>query len=425
MNKTKPQIALVGRNRDFFSNPTLLVFLRRATWAGMECEIWGPPQKFSPSEDLKAVRVRTLPELEMVEVFSGPSLRRRYCRQRASGNGVVGSALRALWHERIVAKRQAADYRSFIETLNNKVPSILIGIDPDGLRLAHGVLRLKGRSGVKLGYFSFEIDFWDEMRDAELKFLKEQEIRASQLLDFVLVQDSVRESLLRTENEIPDACKSFMVPVAPMDRNIRREVDAPADSFRIVFSGSIERWSGGDWLLEWAESSMPDGVELEFHSRWQLPEDNVYRRRIERLAEKGFAVRLHDRAIDDDSEYRQYLSRFHMGVALYFPQKDGPVVLGRNIEDIGLASGKFGYYAELGLPVVVRAQSIYEELNRQYRFGAIVEEPKDLTDAIEQIRENYRDYSVGIRELYQEKLNPEKPIGALISYLQDGKNRVA
>src|SRR5438552_3750555 len=77
---------------------------------------------------------------------------------------------------------------------SHTVPS-LIGVDPDGLMLAHGLAR-----GAPLGYFSLELLLSYELSTAADAQLKARERELSRQAAFVVVQDEARARLLADDN---------------------------------------------------------------------------------------------------------------------------------------------------------------------------------------------------------------------------------
>ena len=78
--------------------------------------------------------------------------------------------------------------------------------------------------------------------------------------------------------------------------------------------------------------------------------------------------------------------------------------MGKNIEYIGLSSGKFSTYMMLGLPTIARNIEPYISLNTKYSFGALIDSPRDIDTAIVFILNNYDRLSSNSRLLYNSEL---------------------
>jgi len=71
------------------------------------------------------------------------------------------------------------------------------------------------------------------------------------------------------------------------------------------------------------------------------------------------------------------------------------------MQEIGLSSGKFSMYMMLGLPTIVTACKTYNELIKKYKFGAVIEDVKELKSVVggEYAKED-------VERLYNEVLTP-------------------
>src|SRR5262249_20590798 len=78
--------------------------------------------------------------------------------------------------------------------------------------------------------------------------------------------------------------------------------------------------------------------------------------------------------------------------------------LQKNLQVIGLASGKFSCYLKCGLPVVSVGQDAYDELLAEYAFGENVPTFDDIPPALERIRANLDVHSTEAQRLCAERL---------------------
>jgi len=77
--------------------------------------------------------------------------------------------------------------------------------------------------------------------------------------------------------------------------------------------------------------------------------------------------------------------------------------IGNNLEYLGLASGKTSTYLRYGVPVIMNEVGLYAGEARQFRFGCVIEQPKQIRESLDEIsREEYRHNA---RKYFVEKLD--------------------
>lgn len=306
---------------------------------------------------------------------------------------------------------------------------VLIGVDPRGL-VAAG--RMNRYMRAKLGYFSFEIFLLKECAGlARVRRRKNAERSCSKGVQFAVVQDTRRLGLLKGENRFPETCSFFLIPVAPRKTavtcdkyDVRNEFDLPAHKKLIIHSGTVDRWTGIDKLLELVESGWDSAFWLVIHSRSALPENNTYKVRIKALQSRGGHVSLRDTPFKETRHYYRFLSAFDIGLALYFPNasdyadRNGhDIYVGTNIEEIGLSSGKFSTYMMLGIPTITTRNGIFPDLQRTFDFGATIPEVRNLFPAASTIMQNYDLKRRNAARLYDDVLRAEETFEGLMEYL--------
>ena len=179
------EIIVVTQNIDTFTNPTLLYFFKEITRRGYSLILLSPEQWIQKPDKLHSLK--TFPPLINYGRF--PHKPRNIIK-------VFFSYWRVWRHVRTTRKK------------------IIIGIDPHGLITAYRLTKFLGKP-ASFGYFSFEIFFKEELKTNNEHRQKKIERRASQFLDFCVVQDETREQLLRKENNINHKCTFFHIPVSP------------------------------------------------------------------------------------------------------------------------------------------------------------------------------------------------------------------
>lgn len=292
-------------------------------------------------------------------------------------------------------------------------PTRYIGVDPSGLIEAE---KFSGQN--KLGYFSFEILFKDELELQKDKAFKKAEELASKKVDFILVQDKMRlEHLVFNNSGLSKKINSFLIPVAPIETE-ERIAFPPEDKVKIIFSGSFASWSGLDFILDSIENeNWHKRYHVTFHSRLEMSKDSFYLKRIEDLKAKGYSVTFSAKPFYDQISFLKFLQNFHIGLGFYFASTS--IFTKKNITEIGLASGKLNTYAMVGIPAITNYTPFLDELNRQYNFGELLQKNELLYEKINRIMINWLEKSNGAKTYYDAVLNPDKKIEDLVDYLSD------
>jgi len=377
-------------NKDTFSNPMLVSLFEDLQERG-RITLFAPEQEFNKPRTLDSISVRKAPHIKYK--FS----------------------LKPLIYLMIII-----NYIRLRKIINEFDECVLAGIDPKGF-ISAALYGKYFRSINKLGYISFEIFFMDELRHSNGSVIeKEWEIRCSEKVDFVVISDEERWGLLRKENSFRDDVEVFYVPVAP-----KRSVGPPSikersDPLKIVYSGSLDPAFGVDRLLDAIGSSDNRGLDMEFHSRYRLDENDHYRKRIRGLESDGVRIRLNDDVYHEQEEYLEYLSRFDVGVCFYLPSDEFGKYSNKNIKYIGLSSGKLSYYVMMGIPVLMYGSDQFEKLNNNYNFGHVLKQIDEVVGGVENIANEFENKRRGCELFYQEVLNPEKKLKHLLQYLDSG-----
>jgi glycosyltransferase involved in cell wall biosynthesis len=386
-------VVLVTYNKDVFTNPTLDIFLKRLLDRQVHVVLVAPSQQFYPDYFDRITRLDPPLFIYGLEEFS--------------------------WWGRRGVKRS---YQRLAARLFALRPNAVIGIDPEGFVTA---ARLNSDIKSRLGYFSFEIFFADEVKayaaqtgDHKFRMVKEAEIRYFPECSFLLIQDEQRKGLLCAENGcVPETC--FLVPVSGV-RSYTGEVSRQerADGRkRIVYSGSLEEWSGLPWLLDDFERSWDDRFHLVLHTRFSLNMGHPVLDKATALSREGRPVSIHNEPFRNLSDLERYISTFDFGMVTYAPM--GTPYTGKNIREIGLASGKFSMFMMLGVPVVASSCASYLSLHQQYDFGVLVENVREIGRHAGQLLDHYPLRTRACKQLYAERLDPSAGIDNLVTYLMN------
>lgn len=395
-------IALVTPNTDTFSNPTLLFLVRKLIDQNYKILFFGHKQIFIPEEIKEKIELHSLP-FNFISFFGRPD-----------------SSRRPLDIVKLV-KQYSKLYKLF--RIKNKVKALLC-IDPMGI--VYGG-RIKNLIDVKLIYISFEIFFENEISNKEKKKVKFLEKEYSRKSEIIVIQDSEREKLLRSENELGKDVKFMHIPVSPEKLNsgdkksevyfdLYKEFNIPEGKTIVIYSGSLQNWSGIKKILELFPDKWDNENWLLIHTHNDLPENNETKQRIYKLIKDKRNISFHNKPFQDFSEYAGFLSGCHIGLAVYFPNYEDSFS-GKNVEEIGLSSGKFSTYIMLNKPTITTSNKIYKYLNENYNFGYIVDSVEEINTGIRNIKKEYEIKTAGCDKLFREVLDPELRINNLTDLL--------
>ncbi|MFC1843872.1 hypothetical protein ACFLZ5_03700 [Thermodesulfobacteriota bacterium] len=389
MNK----IIVVTRNPDTFTNPTLLYFFKEITRRGYPLIILSTEQYIQKPDKLHSLKTFQVLGYGIFSLTRG---------------NVIKNIIRAFYY-----------YWRVWRPVRTTRKKIIIGIDPNGLITAYRLTKFLGKP-ASFGYFSFEIFFKEELKTDNQHRLKKMERRASQFLDFCVVQDETREQLLIEENNINHKCFFFHIPVSP---NKTSKLQLPPTKcqkpVKIVAAGTLDTFTGIDKLLDFIEKDWNINAHIEFHSRSKLDHDNPFKKRITYLKNKKYPVKLNDEPFINEDDYYAYLSKFDIGLALYFPHECDSIYTGNNIKYLGLSSGKFSTHMMLGMPTITTYNTTFADLNTKYSFGKCIKKIEELPKAIEEICLNYPYYQKNCIRLYSEILDPVKTFNKLLLFLEN------
>lgn len=279
-------------------------------------------------------------------------------------------------------------------------PSLVIGVDRDGIILAAGYASIHYSP---LALLSYEIYFASESG----KDFKSFEIRACSNLSFAVCQDRVRSRLLSDENSIPSS-KIINIPVSPSSSISSvpsspfslRETLGITQQYIALYSGSIARWAMMDELLD-TLSSWPRNWALVLHGRYRL-DSSI--RLIDSLLQSN--VYSTNGLVLDEESYVNIIRSVDLGLAFYNPTYES-CSTGENIKSIGLSSGKVSCYLSQGIPVCINSIGELSDLVHLYGAG-IVNPVEDIAGILPALDANIllRMRSAAYR-LFEERLNAD------------------
>lgn len=263
------------------------------------------------------------------------------------------------------AWREAVTYVFFGEGQLHLIDnySLVIGVDREGLLVASKVAR---HLRVPFGLLSYEITFADEAGSA----YKQPEIEACADIRFAICQGGERSRQLANENRIP-LDKVIDIPVAGRgvrraDRNfgLHATLGLPPERKIALYIGSVvSKWAMADELIASTETWDDDWV-LVLHSRYN--DDDFQRFRHGHPGTQRFRFTPQSNLSFDAMQ--TLVQAADLGIALYRPTY-ADVREGKNLEFLGLSSGKIATYLQHGVPVIVNDLGEMSEHVDAYQLG--------------------------------------------------------
>ncbi|WP_269413642.1 hypothetical protein [Pedobacter rhodius] len=302
----------------------------------------------------------------------------------------------------------------------NKIKNLL-AVDAFGLVMAGRISTFL--SNIKIHYCSFEIFFLDEIKQhTKILKVKKKEIFYSRNLTSIIIQDAERKKLLATENNIkPSFTNWFYVPVSPIIINNSAAKKYQRSNFGLkdtdivyVHSGSVSLWSGLDSIINAIEEGLPENTFILIHNKNKFDRNDPIHTKLFELRENGANLVLHDELFENYGDYNSFLQCFNYGITIYRP--DDGLFTGKNISEIGLASGKLSTYMLAGLPTLLSECTTYRNLLMQYKIGALITQKKSLSYHIKSHSLKLVN-KVDCLEFYEKVLNPSEQITHFITHL--------
>lgn len=241
---------------------------------------------------------------------------------------------------------------------------LVIGVDAPGIVPAACVAR---RLGVRHALISYELLFESETGAA----VRTQERDACRGLAFAIVQDEVRGAELARENGIDPELMHYM-PVASSGEvtvhrgELRRRLGIPEGCRVAMVIGSTDDWTGFPDLAR-SIPDWPDDWRLVVHHRYGLRDE------LARWVDPADLenVYISTGAVASTRDMGGILGDADLGIALYLPDRQSDLS-GRNLECIGMASGKIATFLQFGVPVMVNEIGAMADYVRRRDLGTVI-----------------------------------------------------
>ena len=371
------RIALFNPRPKLAENPSLVCLLKAFARSGACVDVLMPVSDRFPSVD------------------DGLATRYPFPHRFSLWRGGVRTTLRSWW-ERV---QQIQVDRMFAAGAYD----LILGVDSAGLIKGYEYAK---RLNVPLVYLSFEIFFRDELSSRAEIEEKERECIASQFADLVIIQDKWRAQLLATENRLsPD--KFEYLPVSPEGSQrvrksdyLRRRFNLSERQTLVLHSGSFVEWTYADELLE-NVATWPEDFVLVVHTKYKPGRTDRHIQAVQQAKLSNVVLSTEPLPVD---EYEQLVASADIGLALYKPVPPSRSSQ-KNIQTIGLSSGKFSFYMKYGLPVISVGQQTYAQLLVDYAFGENLDSFSEMPAALNRVRSNYAHHRVEAQRLFSEKLD--------------------
>lgn len=327
---------------------------------------------------------------------------------------LVSNLYRPLWRrlsfERILRQRHATQpYTCFI------------GVDPEGLVDAAPLAELLD---VPLVYWSLELLFADEADTPARKALKRREIAYSRQVAFIIIQDELRAQALSEENGL-DSDRFILVPNSPLgparrrrSNYLHRRWQIPSERRIALCAGTITWWAMSKELVS-SVATWPEEYVLVLHSRLKMygASHMPYIDSVVQAAGRRENVILSSEPLPSD-RFLDLVDSADVGIALYSSQPPQSTRIDKNMQIIGLSSGKAATYLHHGLPVVVSDSPGLGSLVESYKCGVSVSDPAETSDALREIEGNYEFYSANAIKCFNERLEFGRHFQAVIERIE-------
>jgi len=412
-----PRVGLVYPRATLDSVPCLVVAAELLAEHGYQVDLFTITQAGQPLPRFDSQRIR-LCSLGTTGLADRPpaALRgavRRLGWLRRAARGPLGRSYAALGAGLVHGSRLVRLARTRAAT-RQVAYDCLIGVDPDGLELAHALA-----DGAPVAYYSLELLLSYELQTAAERAQKDRERALAQQAPFVVVQDAARGRLLADDDGLPWE-RLVLVPNAPLGPARRRPTrfwherfGLPTEARVALHAGSLGDWTGIEAIVE-SVPGWPAPWVLVIHTRYDA-ESSAY---VERLRARSDPRRVHFSLKPVPRQaYDDLVDGADVGLALYVPSPDSAFTQ-RNIQTIGLSSGKLAHVLRAGLPVITNAATSIAPHITAAGCGFAVEDASHVGQALAALAGDQADrYSRRACAFFDQHLDPRPAFGEVVRRL--------
>ncbi len=251
---------------------------------------------------------------------------------------------------------------------------LVIGVDRQGLIEAGLLFRMTGTPFV---FFSFEILFESETSAA----FKSLERTSAQFARQWFVQDEVRAMHLQRENDLDPATRTILPlassgPGVTGSGRLRDRLGVPFEKKVAIVMGSLSAWSMTREIIS-SVVTWPDEWVLVVHERYGQTTNTLEALGLGVDVIPEGKVFLSSHAASMVDEMGEILAGISTGFAFYRPDYSS-IYTGRNLEYLGLASGKISTFMRYGVPTIMNEIGLYADLAREHGFGLVARDAADI-----------------------------------------------
>jgi hypothetical protein len=186
------------------------------------------------------------------------------------------------------------------------------------------------------------------------------------------------------------------------------------DARVVLHAGSLGAWTGIEQIIE-SVPGWPEPWVLIVHTRYDA-ESSPYVERLRARADQRrvyFSLKPLPR-----QAYDALIDGAHIGLAFYVPSRESALTQ-RNIQTIGLSSGKLAYFLRAGLPVIVNSSVSIAPRLVEAGCGVAVEEARGVAGALTHIAAEYDAYSSAACDFFDSELEFEGAFERVIGRLEE------
>jgi hypothetical protein len=264
---------------------------------------------------------------------------------------------------------------------------LVISIDRHGIIEANMIIS----GGSRHIHLSYEI-FFESETNARFKKLERP---CYERVELLVIQDKKRAEIFAKENGI--SLKEFFLPVSG-GKSSFQSFQGRNLGHHILALGSLAEWTMIPELIDCAiqkKFSLP----VLLHGRYGAMPEKIVRR-----IRGNKDVEISSRYFVSERDFYEFVSQAYIGYAMYQSIK-GNKYLGKNIEDLGLSSGKISTFLSCGVPIITNITGEFAMLIREFGAGVVVSEASEIPEAVARISKARDRYSRGANALFEQKLS--------------------
>ena len=275
------------------------------------------------------------------------------------------------------------NYISFLRGIDFSRYAFLFVVEPEGLLVYH-FLNLK----LPFVYLSVELNNLSYEKKSRLqKYKKKIERHYNKKAMFTIIQDKIRERILREDNILPQSHQCINIPVTiPGNINTKRgtyfreKFKISNDKKIVLYAGSIMEWACLREIIKQAHTWDEKFVLIIHGGRY----DEKYLIQLKRMAKKNENIYFSTEWVEYDA-LDEIISSADIGIALYVNNTI-------NNELTQFASAKVAAYLKSGVPVIVNNYGANESFYKENFCGEVISDYTKISDKLRKIDENYEKY---------------------------------